>query len=334
MKSAVVSIKLLFFFLFILLLNAVPAFAQRVHFCDLSNKWNLSFCDWSTAQPGSAYWFDAGSKFYGDTIVNGNTYQFLATDYIQAVGASGKLLVREDTAQGKVFFRLLLSADTQEHLMYDYNLKVGDTLKIDYLSNHYRYEILDLGTVQMSGESYKRWEIANPHSGIPTYIIEGIGTTWGPEFVVFPNNFESAYQLRCFTSRGVQRRCMPPSVLFTTWILSPYPKPQPIPFDSFDNDASCIVHYYETSGVSGPHSETKPEVVPNPGGAGAMLFIPQMFDFYHLTVRDVTGRVVANVQSGSSRQQPIGELVQGPGLYFYSVEGKDGRRFAGRFVIR
>jgi hypothetical protein len=125
------------------------------------------------------------------------------------------------------------------------------------------------------------------------YLIEGIGTSRTPLSVLFPNSFENANQLRCFSSQGVHPRCTPATPLFKTYSMYPFFAPQPIPVDSFDNDSSCVIRYYSADQVSGVQTSTKSLIVPNPGGREAILTIPSITVIYNLTIRDVVGRIVA-----------------------------------------
>jgi hypothetical protein len=62
--------------------------------------------------------------------------------------------------------------------------------------------------------------------------------------------------------------------------------------------------------------------------------MPSSAGVYTLTIRDVTGRIVATVEQSRAAQQPIGRLVQNEGLYFYLIQPENGQRLSGKFLFR
>ena len=318
------------------LLTGLPATAQRIRFCDTSNKWSHPFCDWSAgmqAPPGAYYWYSSSSAYIGDTAISGTVYHRLRTS--DAAGNFPIAAVREDTTLQKVFFRLLSGSDTVEHILYDYNLGLSDTLKIDVGAKHFRYVVRAVDSVQMDGAYYKRWEVYGLSPLLVVYyLIEGIGSSRTPLSVLFPNSFENANQLRCFSNNGLHPRCTPATPLFKTYSMVPFFAHQPIPVDSFDNDSSCIIQYLPPVQVPTMAPGSAPLVAPNPGGREAMLIMPSSAGGYTLTIHDVTGRTVATVTQSRAQQQPIGKLIQTEGLYFYSIQVENGQRLSGKFLFR
>ena len=299
---------------------SLQATAQKIRFCDTSNKWSHPFCDWGTGTP--SIWCSGSSSWYvEDTVISGINYHQIHTN--NPASQSTIAVVREDTLLNKVYFRLLYAVDTTEHILYDYNLDVGDTLKIDFQGKHFRYKIDALDSVQMAGLYYKRWQTTTGLGRM--YLIEGIGTNMTPMAVIYPNTFENSNQLQCFSNNGLRHRCKP---------STPVMNPQPNSPNFFDNDSSCVKYSAPPDEVGSLQSGSKPRIVPNPGGKEAMLILPSTTGHYSLTIRDVVGRVVSTVRQSCAQQQPIGTLLQTEGLYFYSLQLENGQRLSGRFQFR
>lgn len=83
------------------------------------NEWHLGYCDEN----------DCYKDVYhtvGDTIVNGNTYKVLdGYHYI-----SKTFWLRENVQEKKVYIKTILNEPTEETLLYDFNLEVGDSMQL------------------------------------------------------------------------------------------------------------------------------------------------------------------------------------------------------------
>jgi hypothetical protein len=137
----------------------------------------------------------------GDTIIGNKTYNkiFLSIQYFNNpyydVGYQGA--VYYDNAADKVYWR---PANTsQDTLLYDFNLSVGDTLPETYIyqigwGNIIRIDSID--TVMTSGHTITRYHMDNAGWG-SEYILHGIGSTIGFLETIYPF-FESENHLGCF----------------------------------------------------------------------------------------------------------------------------------------
>lgn len=120
-----------------------------------------------------------------DTVIGGNPFHRLAFQPVVAanpnfcpplsvsmmVNSNGPLL-REDTAQRKVFYYTDYSGNWQEELLFDFSLAPGDTLQSAY-SQH---AVVDsVGTIQLlDGSSRRIWYFPEAQ-----FYIEGIGGSQG-----------------------------------------------------------------------------------------------------------------------------------------------------------
>jgi hypothetical protein len=132
----------------------------------------------------------------GDTIINARVHKKINRsnmlfDSISCYtnltppGTPGPVYVgalRDDSIVNKTFF--VLPNTTNDSLLYDYNLNVGDTMKgyialFEYDVSH--LVVLSIDSVLINGQYRKRWNFAPDANFTPdsTYFIEGIGSSCG-----------------------------------------------------------------------------------------------------------------------------------------------------------
>jgi len=98
--------------------------------------------------------------------------------YVASQGNSSVVgAIREDTVQKKIYFH----NGTNEIVLYDFSLDVGDT--INYSTNlNYNldyYKVVDyIDSTLVSGQYRKTWYLTNSYMGMPDIWIEGIGSVY------------------------------------------------------------------------------------------------------------------------------------------------------------
>lgn len=180
--------KCLFILLF--LSSAFYGNAQKIHFTDTSNTWKVHFMD-----PNGPIGWEI-FRYKADTIWHGTTYRRL----IYNEGT----FIREDTTAGKVYY-ITPATDTEEQLLYDYTLQVGDTFACSKAVH--RVTLID--SVALNGIWHKIWHMnIDTCFGTPSFlcynykVIEGIGSITEPLGPIDPTYFEIASTLTCFTNHG------------------------------------------------------------------------------------------------------------------------------------
>ena len=314
--------------LLLLILVSEMAEARKIRFTDTSNKWTLLYVSnsgWPYVETKVEI-----NRFLRDTVIAGVNYRRLSTP---------ELAVREDTVQGRLYFRFVSDnyydvggTDTFEHLLFDYNFKIGDSLRMDYGTHHFTHGVQAIDSVQLGSAYYKRWHMES-RPGFQSYsFIEGLGTPKGTTWNVFPLNFEHGYQLRCFSNNGANPICVPPIPLPYGYLIPVYSGPQTALY--FDNDSSCILQRAPI-GVVHIVAGTNPILAPNPGGRESILRFPFAAGKAILSITDVTGRDVARDFFDGKTDIPIGQYLSTPGVYFYTLQdAATGRRYTGRFIFR
>lgn len=144
----------------------------------------------------------------GDTVIQGFKYNKLwmkGAEYFPQNGCDFSMPVRlinkyagafrEDTTDRKVYF--LPESDTVERLLYDFNLKVGDTLRT-YNARWCNLTVDRIDSVMIHFNYRKKWIIKNGSCARNVEIIEGIGSNYGL-LEEFAQSIGGRHQLGCFS---------------------------------------------------------------------------------------------------------------------------------------
>jgi hypothetical protein len=146
----------------------------------------------------------------GDTTIKAKLYHKLAITGVQPIfpypcNTKGyKGAIREDIPAKKVF--IIPASDTTEHLLYDFNMNVGDTLKgyIRGFGFPNDYVVQSIDSVFVGTTYRKRWNFANCLGGYyRVSIIEGIGSLHGLYETFYGCVIDMPeYELLCFKQDG------------------------------------------------------------------------------------------------------------------------------------
>ena len=168
-----------------------------------------SLASWNITNKGSCVVGDITEHYTiemtGDTIINTNSYHKLEVFFVDStyIGFCNKIdrvgyqaAIREDTAQRKAYIVLPDSSD--EQLLYDFNLTVGDTVK-GYLSLT-NDTVISIDSVLVNNSYHKRWYLNAPYS---VYLVEGVGTNYGliQPFSNIPD--QTDYSINCMNVNGI-----------------------------------------------------------------------------------------------------------------------------------
>jgi hypothetical protein len=140
--------------------------------------------------------------FSGDSIINNLTYHKIWKQGINFYQCSSKITgsfdvyagaIREVLLEKRIYF--LPPKEVKDTLLYDFNLKVGDTVKT-YISDWGKLYVNLIDSVLLGTQYRKRW-IIKEDGGIGSEIIEGMGNTHG---LLEPLPiFELNWRLECFS---------------------------------------------------------------------------------------------------------------------------------------
>ena len=189
----------------IFVMSAFTASAQKIRFTDSGNQWS-SFAFQADSPP-----FHNAFSYYPDTIVSGITYRHMhrSSGYLYCSGAAGvcpgfsgggsyDCLIREDTTAGIVYYRTTTTTDTVEHILYNYNLHVGDLLSMHGFTD----SVVSMDSIVIDGVFHKLFNMRDTALGfMRSYtVVEGLGCTNSPLFpILFDACFEFGESLVCYS---------------------------------------------------------------------------------------------------------------------------------------
>src|ERR1700739_886515 len=200
----------LIFFIVFISLTTRAQFSVYHPFPDSNAYWKESSS--SSAIPGS-FCASYGYTLSGDTLINGKVHHKLY--HVGGYYSSGTICwstlshsrsfygaIREDSMK-RVYLCCITGSTTKDSLLYDFNLKVGDTLK-QFNSQVVISYVHSIDSIMVDGAYRKQFVIssnaAQPHQIIDS-IIEGIGSLQGLVEPIAPV-FEYACWLNCFRQNG------------------------------------------------------------------------------------------------------------------------------------
>lgn len=280
--------KRLSFLFFLLAICALQLKAQDDYTpFDLQNSiWEEDYYELASFRQQYNYLMD------GDTIINEVTYQKIrqvgrySLNYDQTptfwedidnyAGA-----IREND-QKQVFW--VDPGGSEEVLMYDFNLTVGDTIAGHFFS---ALKVVGLDTIESCGQFRKRYELEPVEGPLlqPLYWTEGVGSNQG----LFHRYeyFESGAYSLCFSDSS----CSPCALVVSTQSLHP------------------------------PNSQNLIQVFPNPVGTNLSIEVLNPLENLQLQVTDLLGRVVDRRNLSGQINWEFA-VNWAPGIYLLYVVGE------------
>ncbi len=287
------------------------SFSQKIHFTDTGNRWQITglFIDMNQYHDYSNTIY----HFTADTVIGSVIYKRL-----------NGFMIREDTALGKVFvkgpcllYQLPYNLDTNEQVLYDYDLRLNDTVKYRYGNDTQLFKITAFDSTIINGAWHKTWKYKTINTILQDAsertVIEGIGSTggfWWPLQYWF---FEHTMQLTCF------------------YTLTGQPPVSPAIDNYFDNSHSCTLAI--NSGLYA--NMQKLSVVPKPANAVAQIECSQSIQNGSLALYNIIGQQVYKTAINNQNILPIGRYISMPGTYFYRVVDMDKNQvYSGKFAAQ
>jgi Secretion system C-terminal sorting domain len=191
-------------------------------------------------------------------------------------------------SSGKQIYMRQLS-DTNEYLLYDFDLSIGDTLPITYNNYATDVKVIAIDSIYTPYGYYKRFELTG--STLSPYLIEGIGSTKGL-FEAMGSILECGYNLVCF---ALNDSAYYPSI-----------------------GGGCAL----TSGIETFENEDTYSIFPNPV-TNSFTVETRLTDNFTLTVIDNLGQKVL-VESCSTQRTTVNVSHLKHGMYFVQLKSKEG----------
>lgn len=277
------------------------------HFLIITSVWSQQFTDfnneWHTISRGFGGTSRSIIRPFDTVVVNDTLYTiFSATDVDDStdVYINNDRLIRDDT-DGKVWVR----NNNIEHLLYDFNADIGDTL---FQTKACPYVVLTIDSIQLNtGALRKRVGLGPTHSAdeieVERYWIEGIGNNvFGPLVPVSEDCIAGPFgTLSCY------------------FYADEYAYPE-------------LADRCFTTSVTNVRLNAAVNLYPNP--TDAMVYVETADSTVHLTdytLFNVAGTVI---QRGdvNSKQQLISIKTLASGIYFLHLQNVEGQLVTKRLI--
>ncbi len=270
---------------------------------DTNKLWSNLFST-HTGGPPPYYKITTFVKFSGDTLINSihykkvlTTQDSLQSDYI----VSG--YIREDSTN-KVFHRT--SHDSTIRLLYDFNVKVGDTINIGWNYFPMEFVVDTVDSIFIYNKYLKKIVLSEYGGGIPEQWIEGIGSLCGVLKSGYSCLIGTIDELLCYFENDTLKYSNPG-----------YP--------------NC---YYNTVGVNNLFPiELEVYLFPNPVTSTSKLTIENIqhrsytVDFFNIMGKKIKSFVLSNNELLIHRKDFV------PGIYFYRIIAPQSEIITGKFII-
>ena len=288
--------------------------AQKIYITDTSNRWTIMFShNW-----GNGTDYKSGPQYFKDTTEkNGHTYLNLY------YGKDIIALIREDTANSKVFavivnqLYLNHTADTNEFILYDYSLQVGDTFRIESVDtiDTKVYVVKKISPIIINGVSHNYFEMDplsyNTHG---LSIIEGVGSTCELLFPYLGTYFEFGRSLVCFKNNGV------------------YHTDLPLPSTGLNSNKDCNDSFLAVETIV---VLTAPEVYPQPAYDKVMIKLPEIINRGNICMTNQIGGIVYQRKIEFKNEFEIVNNEFYSGLYYFRVLNYDnGKSYMGKIIFK
>ncbi|MBZ0098185.1 MAG: T9SS type A sorting domain-containing protein [Taibaiella sp.] len=288
---------------FVLICLCFNAQAQKIYFTDTANRWIVVASDWG--------WTAIIGYTFGDTITQGSTqYQLLRSNKGDSV------LVRTDSSRQKVYAKVYKGSiqgagqiflDSNEHLLYDFTLKLGDT----FAYKTFRHYVTKIDSVQIDGTWHKVFNFTDTGSQgwAPYTVIEGIGHMRGLLYPFGPVDFEGELKLSCFYRNQVKP------------VLNKK-------INHFDNDMSCYLNI-EAEKSNNDYIR----LYPQPATSVVNIQLPATIKNGTILILDQLGRAVYHDKVQNISTIKVGKPAT-PGLYYYRVtDNTTGQAWQGKILF-
>lgn len=172
------------------LISITNAFGQVK--LDSSATWTIASIGWGS------YWSNETYMIVGDTSINSIDYKniYQTKDSIfDPINSTYFCSIRES---GQKWY-IVSEIDSIEHILYDFNIQIGDTVTSYnlYLQEYLEQIVSNVDSIELNGNKYKNIELRALTRSFVENWIEGIGSTNG-FYVPAHHVYDAGFQLLCF----------------------------------------------------------------------------------------------------------------------------------------
>jgi len=301
--------------------SAISANAQKIRFTNSTNQWTTLSIN------GDGCSFQNSFSYYTDTVVYGITYKSMNSIWsvysgyhsscycgLADVGTQLNYLIREDTIAGMVYY--FNPTDSAEHILYNYNLNVGDSISYSIYPEIYTDTVASIDSVLYNGVYYKIFNFQNKALGSDrSYtVLEGVGCTNDPVFPsYFGGCFEYGESLICFYENGVRPAILAPINSCSGYGSACYDQ------TGFNNVTGCDV-FLATTNIK----KTTPNITISPNPAYDHID-GQFGDNTNISVYDISGQCILRIKAAVQKNTlELNTSNWIDGLYMVIVQNNTG----------
>lgn len=259
---------------------------------------------WTNVQ--CSYWGNTSSLYktgmFGDTTINSMHYKKIygSTNYHFNLDSAIYLCALRETGK-KVYY--IQNGTNSELLLYDFNLQVGDTAKIQNLMGYTELKVDSIDQVLVNGQLHKRWLFnANGSYHYEEYWIEGVGSSFGLLWPLLSIS-DNIFTLACMSKDGMQ--------IYGNNNLTNFICETVTPYDCDANLTTSIKEYH-------PYV-IQTNVFPNPFSEQTTIETDQELTDAELTVYDVTGVEVYKMNHLTGTRILLYNTHLARGSYYYKL---------------
>lgn len=295
--------------LYTILLSAaitVQSYGQKISFTD-NNVWIFNVTIYHQTNPITHYYNYDTAMITVDSV----NYHWL-TSY-RGPNWYDSILVRKDSSGSKIYARVYSAAcqtkalqymDTNEHLLYDFNMQLGDTFKY----KNFVHYVSKVDSIKLNGAWHRVLLFTGTDNFLDEYhIIEGLGCTKGFVFPFAPLKYginDGYMNLTCFKTNGNI-----PTVSTTNSF-------------SYTFDSTCFLSIKETN-----KKENNIKIYPQPAHDKITIALPGTLQHAQLTIINATGQTIYSDNNISGKNIYINNPGVS-GICYYIIKNGSGNRIA------
>jgi hypothetical protein len=287
--------------------------AQKVHFADTTDIWQVN-----VPFSGGGNCYNCRYEYSYTGMDSSGVYCILKGNNV-----ADSAWIREDTISHKVYAKIIRSSwitpDTDEVLLYDFSLQVGDTFKMAAGINGaatFEHIVSSIDTIMVGNIAHKLFHfsgLSNPTR--PYDVIEGIGCLQGPLHPYFPFLFEERRELYCFSTGGT----------------NPYLNPAPSSVTTFDftpvgiEERSTPFHNINTCSlldIEGVKNLAALSIFPQPASNNVTVKLPPALETGTAILTDIAGQIIFKRKFSEQKQIIIAHPARA-GIYYLSIQGRN-----------
>jgi hypothetical protein len=328
------------FFTFLIVISNISLKSQNNPFIKDGARWIYNVVSGNTNQ-GIQFDEKIQYKIYNDTLVENTTYKLLGTATKTTIRTTSNTtenftcesysLIRYDTINKLMYHKAF--ADTNEILLYDFNMQVGDTIKVQRLSSSFDYgpknpiSVDSIFKINIGSDSVKVFIVADTiESGqLESFIIEGFGSftglLWHNQKYITAGDVYFYSELVYYENDSVEFKFEP--------IYTSNNKIQSVNTVAVSPEIfiDCILDVNDIK-----HKPIK--IFPNPAVYTITISTPFTENYFQFQLFDIFGntKIQETVKGNSTNTFDVTKLSSG--IYYYTMSGEPNIRQQGKILIK